>query len=181
MVWYKAAGLAERGLTLNAVEVNLQAWTQLLIRHTLKLLGESVDCTLERFMPPDLCFYGNGVNRFTVAGHPRRWIGWKLKQEVASAHLNVWLLVPRQEAQRTSERQQEKETTAARCVSLALPLSLNHKSQIATTHVSVSSAGSNWTEFTSPFQTMHFTSSLYSRLPQKHTTREKESKLAFNF
>lgn len=61
-------------LTLNTVEVNLKAWAQLCICYPFKLLGKSVDCTLERFMPLDLCFYCSGVYRFTVAAHPDSWI-----------------------------------------------------------------------------------------------------------
>lgn len=63
-------------LTLNAVEVNFKSWAQLLIRNSFKLLGKSVDCTLERRMPLDLCFYCTGVYWFAAAVHPDTWISW---------------------------------------------------------------------------------------------------------
>lgn len=49
-------------LTLNAVKVNLEAGTQLLISNPFKLLEKPVDCTLDRFMPLNLRFYCNGVH-----------------------------------------------------------------------------------------------------------------------
>jgi hypothetical protein len=47
-----------RELTLNTMEVNLQARTELLITNPLKLLEQFVDCVLDGFMPFHLCSYG---------------------------------------------------------------------------------------------------------------------------
>lgn len=147
----RAAKLKKEELTLNTVEVNFKAWAQLLIPHPFKLLGQSVDCSLKGIMPLDLCFYCSGVHRFAVAGHPDTWIGGKVKQTAASAHLNSWLFVPQEELQ--THRWRSKGGSGCLSFTRSLSLCLSRpQSRITTVHVSVSSAGLNWTEFTSLFQ-----------------------------
>ena len=136
---------------MNTVEVNFQAWAQLLIRHSLKLLGKSVDCTLERFMPLDLCFYCSGVWRFTVAVHPDTWICCKSKQSARC-------LLHETSTNFKNRSGREKEAVADRGVSLSL--SLDHRSQLTTMCVSVSSAGLNWTiHFLISNYILHYSSS----------------------
>lgn len=67
----KLQSLIRNDLTLNAVEKNFEAWAQLLVLHPFKLLGKSVDCTLEGVMPLDLCFNCSRIDWFAAAaGHP---------------------------------------------------------------------------------------------------------------
>lgn len=70
----------KEALTLNTVEEKFKAWAQHWICNSFKLLGQSDDCTLERFMPLDLCFYCRGVYRFTLAAHPDTCVCCKLRQ-----------------------------------------------------------------------------------------------------
>lgn len=122
-------------LTLNAVKVNFKAWAQLWIPHFFKLLRKSDESALKRFMPLDLCSYCSGVRRFTVAVHPDTWICCKL---IKCAHFSPFELL-------------------AVCFTDEMQRHRSSWEEVVAQDVSLSSAGLNWTEFTSLFQTMFIT------------------------